>query len=225
MTRLRLGAEKVSQDTFVMRLSVPREDESRAWTTLEMEIDPALRRSNMTIRLPIRQPGHIQWIEMRTVDKESWIRFFGFGEPPKGWLPADPTALLDGDNSFFDGTQATKDLQELVRTVVEPRLVTERVVSGTLDLHRHPYVFAELGRSAPTTDLSVPFTVTLDPQGRITNLTIFFDQTRRDAGRWQIVYHSFGKSLRIEPPSAGEVLQPGDVDPQLLSYLKGAATR
>ncbi|MFF5214599.1 hypothetical protein [Micromonospora sp. NPDC000442] len=174
----------------------------------------------MAIHFPIQQPGHFQWIEIKTVDEESWVRFFGFGAPPEGWLPVDLPRLLGADSSIFIGTQATDDLQELVKTSVELRLVTERAVRGVLDLRRHPHLTAELRAELPATNTMVPFDATLDAQGRLTNLTLHFDQVETGAGGWRFLYHSFGRRLPIEPPPAKDVLDPDDLDPQLLAELR-----
>lgn len=221
-TWLREGAEKVGQDTFTVRFTMTHKGVEGYPVRIEMEVDPVRRRSNMAISFPVRQPGHFQWIEVKTIDKESWARFFGFGEPPEGWVPIDVSTMPGYDSSLFVGTQAATDLQELVETVVEPRLVTERAVRGALDLRRHPRLSAELGTSSPTMNMTVPFTATLDPQDRITNLTISFNQAVADAGEWQFLYSAFGSRLPIEPPPNAEVLKPDDVDSRLLSYLKDA---
>ncbi len=219
-TWLRDGAEKVGQDTFTVRFTMRHQGAEGYPVRIEMEVDPARRRSNMAVHFPIRQPGHFQWIEVKTIDKENWVRFFGFGQPPKGWLPIDLARMLGDGSPLFVGTQTVTDLQELVETVVEPRLVTERAVRGTLDLRRHPRLSAEVGKSLPATNVAVPFTATLDPQDRITNLTISFNQAGADAGEWQLLYSGFGSRLPIEPPPVAEILGPGDVDPRLLSNLK-----
>ncbi|SFC02637.1 hypothetical protein [Micromonospora sediminimaris] len=221
-TWLHEGAKKVGQDTYSTRFTMTRRDVEGASvsTTVEMTVDPARRRSDMAIRFPIRQPGHFQWIEIKTVDEKSWMRIFGFGEPPEGWLPVDLPRLLGADSSLFIGTQATDDLQELVKTSVELRLVTERAVRGVLDLRRHPHLTVELRRELSATNTMMPFDATLDAQGRLTNLTLHFDQAEAGAGQWQFLYHSFGRRQPIEPPPAGDVLEPADLDPQLLAELR-----
>ncbi|MBQ1027976.1 hypothetical protein [Micromonospora sp. C95] len=221
-TWLHEGAKKVGQDTYSSRLSMTRRDVEGASvsTRVEMTVDPARRRSDMSIHFPIQQPGHFQWIEIKTVDEESWARFFGFGAPPERWLPVDLPRLLGEDSSIFIGTQATDDLQELVKTSVELRLVTERAVRGVLDLRRLPDLTVELREELPGTNTMVPFDATLDAQGRLTNLTLHFDQVEAGAGRWQFLYHSFGRRQPIEPPPAKDVLDPDDLDPQLLVGLR-----
>ncbi|WBB88974.1 hypothetical protein [Verrucosispora sp. WMMC514] len=221
-TWLHEGAKKVGQDTYSTRLTITRRDVEGASvsTRVEMTVDPARRRSDMSIHFPIRQPGHFQWVEIKTVDGESWARFFGFGAPPERWLAVDLPRLLGDDSSIFMGTQATDDLQELVKTSVELRLVTERAVRGVLDLRRHPQLTAELREELSGTNTMVPFDATLDAQGRLTNLTLHFDQVEAGAGEWQLLYHSFGRRLPIEPPPAGDVLEADDLDPRLLAELR-----
>ena len=68
-----------------------------------------------------------------------------------------------------------------------------------------------------------PFTATLDSQDRITNLTISFNEATPDASEWQLLYHSFGTRVPINPPPDTEILDPADINPQMLSYLKGVA--
>ncbi|MFV2104857.1 hypothetical protein [Micromonospora sp. LOL_024] len=216
------GAEKVGQDTFAVRFTMRREGTDGYPLRLEMKVDPARRRSDMAVHFPVRQPGQFQWIEVKTVDERGWIRFFGFGEPPKGWVPADLRKMLGEDSSLLTGTQLATDLRELVETVVEPRLITGRTVRGTLDLRQHSRLTAEARRSLPA-NADVPFTATLDPQDRITNLTIHFNQAGVDGSEWQLLYSSFGNRLPIEAPPVAEVLKPDDIDPRLLSNLKNAA--
>lgn len=216
------GAEKVGQDTFTVRFTMKREATEGYPLRLEMKVDPARRRSDMAVHFPVRQPGQFQWIEVKTIDERSWIRFFGFGEPPKGWIPADLTRMLGEDSSLLTGTQLATDLRALVETAVEPRLVTERAVRGSLDLRQHPRLTVEARGSLPV-NAAVPFTATLDPQDRITNLTIHFNQAGVDGSEWQLLYSSFGSRLPIEAPPVSEVLKPDDIDPRLLSYLKNAA--
>ncbi|WBB47266.1 hypothetical protein O3597_19200 [Verrucosispora sp. WMMA2044] len=216
------GANKVGQDTYSSRFTMTRRDVEGASvsTRVEMTVDPARRRSDMSIHFPIRQPGHFQWVEIKTVDEESWARFFGFGAPPEGWIPVDLPRLFGADSSIFTGTQAMDDLQDLVKTSVELRLVTERAVHGVLDLRRHPHLTVELCEESSGTNAMVPFDATLDAQGRLTNLSLHFDQVEAGAGEWQFLYHSFGRRLPIDPPPAKDVLEPDDLDPQLLAELR-----
>ncbi|MFI7578388.1 hypothetical protein [Micromonospora sp. NPDC049497] len=223
-TWLREGAEKVGQDTFTVRLTMRHEGGVEGYLGgIELELDPARRRSTMTISFPIEQPGRPQWIEVKTVGTESWARFFGFGEPPAGWLPIDFSRIPADDSSLLLLRQVATDLPGLVETVVEPQRVTERAVRGSLDLRQHPLLGTALDRISPATDPTVPFSATLDPQDRITSLTIRFDQPVLDASEWRFLYSGFGNRLSIEPPADAEVLTPNDLDPRLLSFLRNAA--
>jgi hypothetical protein len=173
---------------------------------------------NMTLKMDTSTEGTFAVV---IIDQERWMKL-DFGPQvnamlklPKGWMHIDPAKITDSELmkelSVNFGTDDTDPLDSgtIFKALVTAEQTGAGAYSGTVDLTQakdagmlDEDVLTALGDKAK----AIPFTATLDGQGRLTKLSLDMPA----AGEWaahkvEVAYADYGSATAAKKPPADQV--------------------
>jgi hypothetical protein len=122
---------------------------------------------------------------------------------PGKWMHVDTKGLPSGNPLSPDRNQAAAGAN-LLKNAKSVRLDGPRAYSGQVDLSRAGA--AQLPSSVTSKLKAVPFTTTLDPQGRFVTLVFDLDSVVTGAGKLSSAYSDYGVPVNVARPVAGEIV-------------------
>jgi hypothetical protein len=200
---LTAAAQKLNDDTVTARL------ESSGITSTST-VDPKANQASATMTI-----GSARFA-VRTVGDDIYVQADGLPNVQPGkWLHIDGAKAAGTSFDLIpDGDAAGAN--KFVDTIADVRETSPGTYSGTLDLTKVPagngVSVSTLGDQAK----AVPFTATVDDQGRLTSLTIDMASINAQLGTMKTTYSDFGAPVSVSAPAAADTVE---ADPQLLKSL------
>ncbi len=169
-------------------------------------LDPRLGNADLTIRATVQTDAGTKRVaaEIRALGETAYLQLSGLdGIDSKRWLEIDRDRLA---GTVFD-IESEKQFELLARQFATVRGAPP-LYTGTMWIREHVDGFAVNLGGEPTT--TVPFTATIDEDGRLTSVTV--DPTSLGLGQSRVhqVFSGFGDPVAIDAPPAGQTLKPTD---------------
>jgi hypothetical protein len=208
LAELTAAAQKLNDDTVTVDLR-------SSGLTSQASLDPKGDKATMSMKITAQNATST--VEVRALENDFYLRATGMPNvDPTTWMHVDGARLAgtafdplpDGDaagaNRFISGmTQVQRDGSGY---------------RGTLDLTKVPGsggvsvdVLGEKGKA-------VPFTATVDTQGRLTSLTLDLSTVDPQLGTLASTYSGFGEPVTVAAPPAAQQVEP----PESVLKLFGA---
>lgn len=179
--------------------------------TAKGQIDPVARVARMTISIVSARPAI--GMQVIVVGGVTYAKIAGMRGVPAGWMRFESDTLA---GTLLDVMPKDDPVgaNRLVAGMVTVERDGDRGYRGTLDPSRSRSAGGGNTGNGNTGGAGkiVPFTATVDDQGRLTALTIELGAVVRGAGDIRATYLGFGQPVTVEPPPASEVVDaPADV--------------
>ncbi|MEU8004547.1 hypothetical protein AB0B66_25595 [Catellatospora sp. NPDC049111] len=141
------------------------------------------------------------------IGDEVWLKYAGVPGLPKDWMHVDVTKL--GPNSTVRKSLEDPSFSEnLLRTAAQVSWDGTNKVKGTIDMTKSPTMNAAAAAALGDKATAVPFTATLDDQGRLLTMTMAVGDAVPQAGITDMVvtYSAYGEPVTVEKP-AGKIVE------------------
>ncbi|TCB87866.1 hypothetical protein E0H26_28645 [Micromonospora zingiberis] len=158
--------------------------------------------------------GDGQTMRLLTIGDDLYLKLGGeqAGDLSDKWLYVN-TSKLDDDSDLKIMADDPGNVRALIKSIVAVDRTSPGNYAGTVDYTKTAGVDSDLVRMFGDKAASVPFTATVDTEGRLTGLVI--DMTTLDAriGEIKATYSDFGTPVTVRKPPANEVK---DAPPELV---------
>ncbi|MFY1695576.1 hypothetical protein [Solwaraspora sp. WMMA2101] len=170
------------------------------------DLDPASEKSNIEINLG--GEGEAMTIVLRQLGADVYMQLGGadMAELADVWMKGDTSKLPE--NAAFS-MMPTGDPAEMVASVAEATWSSDTEITGTIDMTKSAEADAELTAEMGEAAKAVPFTATLDAEGRLVEMVIDAESVSSEAGVITISYANFGEPVAVEVPT-GEIIDMSD---------------
>jgi len=169
------------------------------------DIDPIPKKASMVVRLSYG--GQDMKVNVVMVGDNLYLKVSGLPSLPDKWLHLDASQVGEGSPLGMLSKDDPTGANNLIETVVNVRRAGERGFNGTLDLTKSATADEKtldvLGDKAK----AVPFTATVDDQGRLTSTVVDLDAVNSALGKVETTYSDFGASVTVEKPAADETVE------------------
>jgi hypothetical protein len=170
------------------------------------------------VQIDLKQKGEGFTLTMNFlfVEKQSWVKINlrgGAGLPrlPKKWMLLDPSKLKKGADAIptgYDDNTDPGDAGSLLRSATDVRQTSPGHFAGTTDVSgtadgdvTDAKTLAALGATAK----AVPFTATVDGQGRLSSVQVKIPKTAKTkAQTYAVTYRDYGTAPTPRKPSAAD---------------------
>ncbi len=214
LKELQAAAAKLAQDTVKVR------SEMGGGVTMTGALDPEAGRGHM--RMKMAAPGGAEGSDIRIVkdDGDIYVKFSGGLANVVGttWMRVPAETLTAGSTFPVWPEGAPTGAATLARAVTEVRRDGANGYAGLLDVTKSPTLNKDSLKALGATSGTVPFTATVDDEGRLTGMTVDMSGLAPTAGTMRTTYSDFGAPVKVTVPSASQVTDP----PAALSGLLNA---
>ncbi len=191
---LTAAAQKLNDDTVKVTLE-------SATVTSTGHLDPRADKASMSLQI-----GNNSSIDLRSIGPDAWLQATGVpGVEPGKWLHIDGARLAGTTfDALPDGDAAGAG--KFVERMAEVNKSGDGSYRGTIDL-------TKVAGSGVSVDVlggkgnSVPFTATVDDQGRLSKLTIDLSTIDPSLGTMTTTYSDFGSPVAVSAPPAANVVE------------------
>ncbi len=211
---LQAAAAKLAQDTVKIR------SEMGGGVTMTGALDPKTGRGDMRMRMAA--PGDAEGSDIRIVkdDGDTYLKFSGGLANVVGtkWMRVPAEKLKAGSAFQVMPEGDPTGAGTLARAVTQVRRDGANGFAGLLDVTRSPTLNKDSLKALGARSGTVPFTATVDGEGRLTGMTVDMSGLAPTAGTLRTTYSDFGAPVKVKVPSAWQVTDP----PAALSGLLNA---
>lgn len=178
--------------------------------------DPASRAA--TTSLTGTASGATTSIDMVTLGNDIWVRLNlgaqnqALGIASDRWLHIDASRLGDSAQLPVDPAGGAAAARGLLDGVVTVQTTDNKVFTGTLDLTKvtdTAAVTGDLLDRAGVKARALPFTATLDDQGRLSDLTVDLSSVSPSAAL-AVSFSEYGQPVTVDRPDAASVVEAPD---------------
>jgi hypothetical protein len=199
---LAAAARKLNDTTMKMTLA-------SAGTNSTGSLDPKNKLGEMT--MTVSAGGREQKIQIRTIGTDVYLQADGLPGTEGGkWLKIGGERLAGSSFDVFPENDPA-GTQRILNALSDIKKDGPGKFSGTIDLTKtstNAAAAATLGEKFK----ALPFTATVDDQGRLTGTTIDVTPAEPSAGKTTATYSDFGSAVTVEAPPAGDTVPaPDDV--------------
>jgi hypothetical protein len=164
-------------------------------------LDPKADKATMSVRI-----GTNSSVDLRSIGEDAWLQATGVpGVEPGKWLHIDGARLAGTSfDALPDGDAAGAG--KFVERMADVTKSGDGTYQGTIDL-------TKVAGSGVSVDVlgakgnSVPFTATVDDQGRLTKLTLDLSTIDPNLGTMTTTYSDFGAPVTVAAPPAAQVVE------------------
>lgn len=199
---------------------------------VEANIHPESQSARLNIEAGTEEEGEEFSISLEFIvtESDSWVRMgiSGLEDLPgadradlEKYQHLDRSRIKNDEDlqfSFDDVDPAGSE--DLARAIVDVQKTGEGAYRGTIDLTKAPdsdvadeEMIKELGAAAS----NIPFTATLDGQGRLTALTFELPAVGETAAQEIKIVYEYGAGTPVQPPPADQVIEATDEMYEMLS--------
>ncbi|WP_144125751.1 hypothetical protein [Catellatospora sichuanensis] len=146
-------------------------------------------------------------MEFVQIADEVWLKAADVPGMPKGWMHIDVTKL-GPQSSLRKSLEDPSYSSKMLATATQVQWDGTGKVKGVLDLSQAPSVNSSMAATLGEKVKAVPFTATIDDQGRLTSVTVALGELAPTAGLgdMKIGYSDFGAPVTIDKPT-GEIVE------------------
>ncbi|BCJ73996.1 hypothetical protein CS0771_35400 [Catellatospora sp. IY07-71] len=151
-------------------------------------------------------------IDVVQIGDEVWMKMAGVPTLPKDWMHVD-TAKLGAASSLRTSIEDPSYSANLLKVASSVEWDGTSKIKGTLDLSKAAGANAAAATALGEQAKAVPFTATLDEQGRLLTMTVGMGQVAPAAGVGDMVitYSNYGEPVTIDKPSGKIVEAPASI--------------
>lgn len=177
--------------------------------------DPAGKKSHVTNEVSVM--GTAVKTEIISVNREVWVKMGGVPGLPDKWMHVSADKVKPG--SSLDTNNNMTKMESAAVTVERDGA---NGFKGTMDITKTGATSEEIIKQLGEKAKAVPFTATVDAQGRLTSIVIDMSAVAPGVGKLSTTYSGFGEPVTITPPAAADVVE---MSPELLAGMnKGASS-
>jgi hypothetical protein len=204
---LTAAAQKLNDDTVTTQVT------SNGLTS-SGKIDPKGNKADVTMKVTA-STGSADF-QVRALGDDVYIQARGLPNVQPGkWLHIDAAKAAGTTFDIIpDGDAAGAN--RFVKTVADVKKDGSGSYSGTLDLTKVPAGSGVTVNGMGDKASAVPFTATVDDQGRLTSMTIDMSGLSAQLGTLKTTYSNFGSPVTVAAPATSDIVEP---DPALLKAL------
>lgn len=177
-------------------------------------MDPRARTAEMSIKMSFG--GKSFDVKFIRIQDDVYLKLGDFGGAPNKWIHIDSSKIpADSElGAMLEGDPA--GAQELANGLVEVERDGERRFKGTIDTTKARTASAESLKVLGDEAKAVPFTASVDEQGRLVELTLDMSGLADSLGTMKATYSDFGISVSVQRPAASETME---APRELLGFL------
>ena len=219
--RLLAGVTALTRTTsaFTVTLSGPALATAGGTTTMTGGLDPVGKAAAVDTK--ITAAGSTLQLSYILRSDAMYLKLVGVPGLTNKWMKIDPAKLPATQRAMFSAGADPTGVASTVQGVVDATETTPGTITGTIDLSKAAGSLAfsrdRIAELAPA-DRVVPYTATLDGQGRLTDLTLTMKVSGQDL-KSETVYHDFGAPVAADAPPAADVTEASDLIYQILGSM------
>lgn len=166
------------------------------------QLDPTAKKATSTLDVSV---GSIQIkLSLLASGTDIWAKLAGIpGLDGTKWLHTTTEKVKDG--SLLD---VSKDSPEAwADAVVDVERDGANGYKGTIDVTKVKSLPEEVAQELDDKATAVPFTATVDDQGRLTSMAINMNNISLGMGVMKTTYSAFGEPVTVTPPAAADIVE------------------
>lgn len=168
-------------------------------------MDPTARKAQMAMN--VSAGAQKLKIDVVTLDKDIYLKMTGAPSMPKKWMHVDAAKVKSGGTLDVMPEGDPAGASKMINTVVDVQRNGEHGFKGTLDLTKSPSANATALKALGDKAKTVPFTATVDDQGRLTDMTVQMSALQPGAGDLKTTYSDFGAPVSVAKPPASQTME------------------
>jgi hypothetical protein len=168
-------------------------------------MDPTARKAQLAMNMSAS--GQSLKINVVMIDKDVYLKMTGVPSMPKKWMHIDAAKVKAGSTLDVMPEGDPAGAGKMMNTVVDVQRTGEHGFKGTLDLTKSPSANAAALKAMGDKAKAVPFTATVDDQGRLTDMTVQMSALQPGAGDLKTTYSGFGTPVSIAKPPASQTME------------------
>ncbi|WP_117215933.1 hypothetical protein [Allorhizocola rhizosphaerae] len=134
---------------------------------------------------------------------EVWVKMTGVPGAPDKWMHVAADKVAKGSSLDLTKDQSTR----LEASIVTVERDGASGFKGTLDLTKMGTVSEDLVKQLGDKAKALPFTATVDSQGRLSTMEIDLNGAMAGLGKMTTKYSAYGEPVNVTPPAASEVVE------------------
>ena len=161
-------------------------------------MDPKTRMVEMTMDM-----GGQQNMELRALGDDFYMRMPGLTGDK--WMHIDITKYSDSANLNFMPDGDPGSAAKTMENIVDVKQTGDGRYAGTIDMTKAEGANAAAAALLGDGARAVPFTASVDPQGRLTSFEVDMSVVNSAAGKLSTTYSDFGVAVNVQRPPADQV--------------------
>ncbi|MDG4767589.1 hypothetical protein O7632_26365 [Solwaraspora sp. WMMD406] len=169
-------------------------------------LDPVNKRARYEMFMGVG--SELMKINMIMLEQDLYMRIAGdeMAEMSDVWLHVDTSKIPDGSafDMMPDGDPA--GAANMIEGLVDVEWTSDTTMSGTIDMTKSSTADPEMLDALGDRATAVPFTATLDDEGRLVELVVDTASLAPGMGTIEARYSNFGAPVSVEAPTDGEIM-------------------
>ncbi|MFY1633868.1 hypothetical protein ACN27F_11405 [Solwaraspora sp. WMMB335] len=201
---LTAAAAKLNEDTVRVAMTLAMGADGSMEATGAM--DPANRRGRFEIHVAV--DGELMKIEMIMLEQDMYLQLAGdeMAELADVWMHIDRSKLPEGSSFDMMPQDDPAGAEDMVRDLIDIEWTGDDTLAGTIDMTKSPTADPEMIDALGEGADSVPFTATLDDEGRLVEMIIETSSLASEMGDMETRYSGFGEPVDVQAPTDGEIM-------------------
>ncbi|GIG85964.1 LppX_LprAFG lipoprotein [Plantactinospora endophytica] len=195
---LAASVRKLNEDTFTVSLKM-------SVMSAQGAMDPKGKKANLAMKMDA--PGQSLDFKIILLGDDLFVKYTGLPGLPEEWMRVDASKIKDGSTLDIMPEDDPMGVNNLMKGIVNVERDGERGFKGTLDLTKSPTADPESLKMFGDKVNAVPFTATVDDQGRLVEIAADTKTVSPLIGDMKVSYDNFGKPVEITAPKSSEVVE------------------
>ena len=199
---LAAAAGKLAEDTAKVTV------EMAGTMSMTGVVDPKAQKAVMEMTLGAGS-GETK-VQIRKVGTDMYMKFGGSLAKLAGegkWLHVDAATLAAGSSFDIMPSDDPAGAQAMIKAMSNAESDGKGGFKGTLDLTKTPKFNKDAIKGLGNKATAVPFTATVDAQGRLSSMTVDMSGIAAGAGAMKTTYSDFGTAVDVKAPPASQVTE------------------
>jgi predicted small lipoprotein YifL len=163
--------------------------------------DPVANKVDMSMEMSLS--GTQFKVAIRSLGNDVWVKMIGIQGLSDKWMHVAADKVKKGstlDPEKFSSSRLSEALVDVQRDGANG-------FKGTIDLTKSSTISEEALKQLGDKAKAVPFTATVDDQGRISQLTLDMNSLMQGMGMVKTTYSGYGEPVNVTAPPASEVVE------------------
>ncbi|MEO3925932.1 hypothetical protein ABGB07_18985 [Micromonosporaceae bacterium B7E4] len=195
---LAASVKKLNEDTFTVSLKM-------SVMSAQGAMDPKGKKANLAMKLDV--PGQSMDFKIILAADDLFVKYAGLPGLPKEWMRVDASKIKAGSTLDIMPEDDPLGVNNLMKGIVDVERDGERGFKGTLDLTKSPTADPESLKMFGDKVTAVPFTATIDDQGRLVEIAADTASVSPLIGDMKVSYDNFGKPVELTAPKPSDVVE------------------